>query len=426
MKTASCVLALVSATCAPIYGQTGPTGTWRIDDVGPSLPTLVLRVDGSTLTGTVRVGGTREITEGHLDGNTITFKVTGPSGDLTMTFRGKIDGDQIAFTREALVRDGAVIPAKPNFNLLLFPPQFTAKRVSTAELTAADVNQIAYTDQIRGVEFAAAVNLPEKDVKAVGTLFVPQRVSRVRSVIVVIHYGIGEAFFADPQVRRLAEKTESGLLLAAFPTIATPISYTPRNASLGGADGLLMLLQRLAQESGHPELADSPLLFWAHSGAGPFGTTFAALHAQRTIAFVRYQSGPVTGGELRILSPTPGLFIAEQDSPSVVALWKSGRALGAPWTYAVQIDASHGSLEFLKKANDLAIPWITAVLGQRLSADGGALRAVTDGSAWLGNNQTRAVARYATFAGSKSDASWLPDEATAHGWRSVLGAAAAK
>jgi hypothetical protein len=72
------------------------------------------------------------------------------------------------------------------------------------------------------------------------------------------------------------------------------------------------------------------------------------------------------------------------------------------------------------------IPWITAVLRLRLSPDGKTLRAVADGSAWLGNNRTGEIVPYGTFTESKAEASWLPDEATARGWQVVLGLGAAK
>jgi len=54
------------------------------------------------------------------------------------------------------------------------------------------------------------------------------------------------------------------------------------------------------------------------------------------------------------------------------------------------------------------------------------LRAVTDGSAWLGNNQTGVVAPHSSFSGSKLEASWLPDEVTARGWQAVLGIGTSK
>jgi hypothetical protein len=117
---------------------------------------------------------------------------------------------------------------------------------------------------------------------------------------------------------------------------------------------------------------------------------FAGLHPERTLAFVRYNAGSlaVLGGQLEVVSKIPALFldaasaVGDREAAQVAReLWRSGRAVGAPWTYSVDPGADHGSGEYLKKANGLVIPWITAVLRQRLSPDGAALRAVTDASA---------------------------------------------
>src|SRR5205807_1336212 len=143
---------------------------------------------------------------------------------------------------------------------------FTAKRVGDGELSAQDANQIAYTDQVRGVEYAAAVNLLDKNIKVIGSLFLPEKVSRVRAVIVVYQWGNGNSFYPDSEVRKLAERTNSALLLADFePVSIVPQNQLPRNAALGGDDALLLLLQRLSQESRHQELSDAPFLFWGHS-----------------------------------------------------------------------------------------------------------------------------------------------------------------
>jgi hypothetical protein len=209
------------------------------------------------------------------------------------------------------------------------------------------------------------------------------------------------------------------------------------NAAVGGGEGIITLLQKLAEESGHPELASAPLLFWGHSTAGPFGSSFASLHPERVIGFIRYHSGPVTGADLNVIRHMPALFFCGGKDPGVDAngrhctemvkeLWASGRTLGAPWTFAVEPDATHGDPKDLKKANDLVIPWITAVLRQRLSSEGVALRDISDASTWMGNNQPGEVAAYSTFPGSKADASWLPDEASARGWQRITGLRAAK
>jgi pimeloyl-ACP methyl ester carboxylesterase len=427
MKVLSSVLALLLAMCAPAFAQTEVTGTWRVAGSGPSLPTLVLRADGTRLTGTVRVSLILEISEGHIsDGHTIGFKVNVPGVmgfDRTIVLRGTMNGDELAFTREIQVHDGDSAPAGVTG---MFPPQFVAKRVRDAEVSAQDANQIAYTDQVRGVEYAAAVNLIDKNIKVIGSLFLPDKVSRVRAVIVVYQWGNGNSFYPDPEARRLAEQTNSALLLADHESLSIPLIQLPRNAALGGADALLLLLQRLSQESGHQELRDAPMLFWGHSAAGGWGPTFAALHPQRTIACVLYQSG-AGGADMKSVTKIPVLFLkddAVNTGPQIAGvdsaiLWRSGRSAGAPWTFAIQPNAQHGERQYFEMARDLMIPWMTAVIRQRLSADGKSLRPANDGSAWLGNNQTGEVVPFGRFSGSKTEASWLPDEASARGWQAV-------
>ena len=74
-----------------------------------------------------------------------------------------------------------------------------------------------------------------------------------------------------------------------------------RNAGVGGEAGLLLLLNRLAVESRHDEVRNAPLLFWGHSAAASFGISFAGLHPDRTIGFVRYH-GNLRGQPVNIRS----------------------------------------------------------------------------------------------------------------------------
>ena len=131
-----------------------------------------------------------------------------------------------------------------------------------------------------------------------------------------------------------------------------------------------------------------------------------------------------------VLNQIPALVFDTRREPGAMDatkdFWMSGRSAGAPWTCALEPNAVHGDPKDMSKANDLLIPWITAVLRERLSRDGKTLRPVTDGAAWLGNNRTGEGGPYATFSGSKADASWIPDQATARGWRVVTRLEAAK
>jgi pimeloyl-ACP methyl ester carboxylesterase len=427
MRSPLHMVILLLAVCTPGFAQSGPTGTWRAEGLGPQPWTLVLRGAGSQLTGAVSscASISVDIFDGRVVGNTVTFKCQSLDGDRTISFRGVISGDEIAFSWNRQVRDGGAsnppegseaAPARGTFGAST-PSQFTARRV-----------------QEGGVELAASMNLFDRGVKVEGTILLPPKVARLRSVLVAINYGLGGSFYYDSRVRALSETLESALLLARITNISQNTSIDAvRSAGVGGGDGLLRLLERLAQESGHQELRDAPLVLFGHSAAGSFVATFAASHPQRTIGFVRYHSAGagMLGTDMTALSQMPALLlVAGTDLAAALegaeTSWKSGRSVHAPWTFGVEPNTGHGEPESLKQANDLIVPWIRAVVGQRLSQDGRVLRVVTDAAAWMGNNRTGEVAVYSNFSSSKTDASWLPDEATARGWQVVLGQGAAK
>jgi pimeloyl-ACP methyl ester carboxylesterase len=312
---------------------------------------------------------------------------------------------------------------------------------------------------VPGTEFAAGANLTEKNVKAEGTIFVPDKTHRVRAVIVLTESwpgpdrGAGAPLFRDLAVgrfrdqawRRLSETCECALLHLRLGTIRPDGSgdrvvegvvrhsgvsdRVVRNAAEGGADALLVILQRLGEDSAHKELKDAPLLLWGWSATASFGTTFAALYPERTVAFVRYHTHRRgLQADLKLLRNIPALLIAggkdqTAGTEDAETLWKSGRSAGAPWTFAIEPGATHASEETFVSSHELMIPWIAAVLGQRLAPGSSPLRRVTENNGWLGNNHSAEVAPHATFAGPKEEASWLPDEVTARGWQTVLAGA---
>jgi hypothetical protein len=134
--TTACRAWLLLAIMAPhAYAQTEPTGatgTWQ-SDVAPN-PTMVLKVSGNTVTGTISTNATAagvDITEGSIDGNTIVLKVQAANNGRTVTFTGTLDGDEIKFTREVVVPKGA----DPGGNAILGaggPPDLRVYRIIEA------------------------------------------------------------------------------------------------------------------------------------------------------------------------------------------------------------------------------------------------------------------------------------------------------
>jgi pimeloyl-ACP methyl ester carboxylesterase len=176
-------------------------------------------------------------------------------------------------------------------------------------------------------------------------------------------------------------------------------------------------------------LRNAPVVVWGHSRSSNFAATFAAMHPDRTIAFVRYHAGDVPlAANLPILSRVPALLLqagkdAQGTPEAAETAWKSARALGAPWTFAVEPDATHQNPADLKTANALLVPWLRAVIDQRVPRRGGALQpiTVTGPTVWMGSHLTGEIAASGTFVGQKAEASWLPDAASAQGWQIVLG-----
>jgi hypothetical protein len=104
----------------------------------------------------------------------------------------------------------------------------------------------------------------------------------------------------------------------------------------------------------------------------------------------------------------------------IKTLWKSARSAGAPWTFAIEPAAAHASEDSFVSSQVLMLPWIAAVIRQRLSPGTTRLRLVANDNDWLGQNDTGEIAPYATFAAPREQASWLPDEIAARGWQAVI------
>jgi hypothetical protein len=83
------------------------TGKWVAETQGrngPTQTTFTFKVDGAKLTGTTQgaQGDPVEITEGKVEGDNISFVVIRKFGEneMKMTWKGKVSGDEIKFTRE--------------------------------------------------------------------------------------------------------------------------------------------------------------------------------------------------------------------------------------------------------------------------------------------------------------------------------------
>jgi hypothetical protein len=291
------------------------------------------------------------------------------------------------------------------------------------------------SDQLPGREWAASVNLTNRNVKATGVLFLPASVNRVRAVIVFNNYGRLELMFENQAWRKAAASVSAAILFARITEIdmvhSSPLPVEKvvwRNATLGGGEAVLRLLKQLADEVNHQELDSVPLVFWGWSAGAGFGATFAEQHPTRMLADVRYhiqqRTLPVN---TKVMGGIPMLMMAGGKDTTAghedaEKLWQSGRTVDAPWTYVLEPNVPHpmgnGEVEFITNGSKLMIPWVTAVIRQRLTSAGG-LKAIDVRSGWAGDNATGAISSWAAHTGLPENRVWLPDEASAQGWQAI-------
>jgi hypothetical protein len=155
VKKPSVVVVLLLLTSASFYAQSGFTGSWWAE-LFPMV-TINLATDGTRLTGTISRGARPvDISEGEVNGTTVTFKVIAPDGDRTIHFRGTLNGDEIVFLRDVQVSPGSN-PGGPGIFGAAGPQMFTAKRIN--EQTGPP-SPLADGEQLADPDFDANVANP--------------------------------------------------------------------------------------------------------------------------------------------------------------------------------------------------------------------------------------------------------------------------
>lgn len=103
-------LLILLTVCALTASAADISGNWKATAEGPNGSmerTFVFKVEGNKVTGetTSSVMGKSTITDGKVEGDTVTFTITGRFGDneMKLDYKGKIapGGNEIKFTVEA-------------------------------------------------------------------------------------------------------------------------------------------------------------------------------------------------------------------------------------------------------------------------------------------------------------------------------------
>ncbi len=224
-----------------------------------------------------------------------------------------------------------------------------------------------------------------------------------------------------PRALALAQKYGLALLGAA------ELGNAPQPEDVRTYDRILAALPQLATQSGRAELATAPLLLEGFSNGNCVAYGLTRLHSDRVAAMVLLKGGcesPVDAGGAR--SVPAYAFIGELDTESrrtnLTNAFEQNRAQGAVWALAIDRCQAHDPL----RVEDVGrlYDWWDAVLALRLphsvaSGQQAVLPPIAESAGWLGDRSSYEVAAYASYAGDRLSATWLPNEATARDWHDM-------
>ncbi len=200
------------------------------------------------------------------------------------------------------------------------------------------------------------------------------------------------------------------------------------------------VLNRAAEVSGHPEIANAPICATGNSAGGYDAGGMAINWPERTIAFVAFRGSPNAFAFSDATKKVPGLFVAgSKDSNTSTNPYKNrdcflnwrGQGCQVAWTVDWLVGHQIGG----NQGWEAAMTWFVEVANLRWprplvpSTTPGVLPALIDledASGWLGETAEfdsanlpiatdpfTPVAPYASYAGDKLQASWLPNETCA-------------
>jgi len=274
------------------------------------------------------------------------------------------------------------------------------------------------------------------------TAWVPPGVKEIRGVIVHQH-GCGEgscksgltgAF--DLHWQALAKKHDCALLAPSYeqPEKADCQMWCdPRN---GSGAAFQKCLADLGAKSGHPELSKVPWALWGHSGGGHWAGGMVLTHPERVAAaWLRsgvplLTSNPTRSTIKTHTIPDAALNVPVMCNPGTkegvtvkegrfAGVWPANeeffttmRSKGGLIGVAVDPLTAHecGNQRYM------AIAWLDACLSVRLSKSGGKLNQMPSDTAWLATLLGTEASTATKFAGDKTKAVWLPNEAVAKAW----------
>jgi hypothetical protein len=198
---------------------------------------------------------------------------------------------------------------------------------------------VACAEVIPGKSFDEAVGPGTNYDKAEFRLWYPEQTKAFRAVVVLVpgSNADGRSDVNDRSWQAFASSHEIALIGCHFADKQhDEFVEKYANAAQGSGQALLDALVSFSSRSGHPELANAPLLLWGMSAGGEFNYEFTGWKPDRVAAFVVNKGGVYFSALLPSAGrQVPGLlFVGEEDLERkriITGLFALNRREGALW-----------------------------------------------------------------------------------------------
>lgn len=363
---------------------------------------------------------------------------SGPDdGGTTGTLSGTVHAAGAAGLAGATVSVGglhATTDANGRFELTGIPVGAAAARAERPGYLAVDAT-VSIVAGANNHDFSLTAQ--EIYVSGANAVYVPPGVTTLRGAIVALGGPSTSGFVTGERI----EPDESNVALeASLQALGASLRAAARTAhvvllgsrtiamenSTASDNAVFAALSTAAQMSGHPEIADAPVLMFGLSAGGRETAGLVARHPERSIGLLERVPASLTDltEPAALAVPT---FVMQAELDEVVnnvttgLVFAGNRSRGGLWSLAVEPGVGHHVAT--ARANTAATDWILNALALRLPATPGQpLIALPEASGWLGNQTTLQIAPWADYGDDRTKASWTLSQSSAASWK-LLGTA---
>ncbi|MCF7560014.1 alpha/beta hydrolase [Sabulilitoribacter multivorans] len=263
------------------------------------------------------------------------------------------------------------------------------------------------------------------------TMYLPKNVNEVKGVIFFLTGGSGDS---RPWVRGDVTSPPEAVL-GRQQIVQIMESYnlvligneSSHYSEASPYQSMLSALQAFANASDHPELAFAPLLPFGYSTGGRAALNFAFNYPERTVGVYVYKGdiSNISDQSWEIIRNIPTfLHMGELDTnvgSTIPYQFGLNREEGALWGAGIEKGVAH---EF-NPPFEFITDWMKASAISRIpnsitSNSTPVLKEIMKESGWLGDHDTFNIMTYNEFQGDLGSASWLYNEETAEGWKSIF------